>query len=78
MIVFLEEPISLAGTGCKACFRLLQRAPAEEDLDLQVKVFPAMKNQGSDGFMGEEYLTFEEEIIQFMYRFFQKIKEVML
>ena len=37
-----------------------------------------MKNQGSDGFMGEEYLTFEEEIIQFMYRFFQKIKEVML
>ena len=33
-----------------------------------------MKNQGSDGFMGEEYLTFEGEIIQFIYRFFQKIK----
>lgn len=37
-----------------------------------------MKIQGSDGFTGKFYLTFEGEIIQFVHRFFQKKEEVML
>ena len=53
----------------------MNRQTSSSEIESVIKIFPANKSPGPDGFTWEFYLPYKEELISILLKFFQKSAE---
>ena len=54
----------------------LKRPITAEEIEAVIKKLPSHKSPGPDGFTGEFYKAFKEELTSIIHRLFQKLKKI--